>query len=287
MIQCTGERCGGRGEGLAGRGLALDHLTVADAGPAELVAIAHAVGCPAICLFLGSMAVLPQMPAFDLCGNVQARRELKARMADAGVGLDLAYPFTLAGRTTIESLRPALDSAAALGARMVNVLAYDRDPGRRIETFAGFCDSAREYGLSVVVEFFPSSQVRTLGEALALVAAIGRPGEVGVNVDLLHLMRSGGTIEEVAAAPPGSILYAQMCDGPAAVDPACRDHEASSQRLLGGEGVFDCAGFAAALPAGCPISVELPQGDALAAGVPALERARRAVSSISAAIAGI
>jgi sugar phosphate isomerase/epimerase len=63
--------------------------------------------------------------------------------------------------------------------------------------------------------------------------------------------------------------------------------EASSQRLLAGEGVFDLAGFARALPAGCPVSVELPQDAAIDAGVPAIERARRAVDGVRAACAGL
>jgi hypothetical protein len=49
--------------------------------------------------------------------------------------------------------------------------------------------------------------------------------------------------------------------------------------------VFDLAGFARALPAGCPVSVELPQDAAIDAGVPAIERARRAVDGVRAACA--
>jgi sugar phosphate isomerase/epimerase len=264
--------------------LAHDHLTVADTTPDALVDAAHAAGCRAVCLFLHPMAVLPRMPQFDLFGDEQARRALKARMDDLGVGLDLAYPFTLAGRTDVAAFPPALDCAAALGARAVNVLAYDRDPARRLDRFGAFCDLARERGLAVAVEFYPLSQVRNLEEAVALTAAVGRPGEVGVNVDLLHLVRSGGSVSDLAAAPADAILYAQYCDGPAQFDPERWDFEASSQRRLAGGGVFDLAGFARALPANCPVSVELPQDDALAAGVPVETRARRAVDGVRAAI---
>jgi sugar phosphate isomerase/epimerase len=260
--------------------LALDHLTVADTTPVALVETAHATGCRAICLFMQPMDVLPRMPQFDLYGDVRAQRDLRSRMEALGIGLDLAYPFTLAGRTDIDGFIPVLDCAATLGARAVNVLAYDREPARRVEKFGAFCELARARGLSVAVEFYPLSQARNLAEAIALTAAIGRPGEVGVNVDLLHLVRSGGTLAELADAPAGSILYAQQCDGPASYDRARWDFEASSQRLLAGQGVFDLAGFAAALPADCPVSVELPQDDALAAGVPVLDRARRAVDGV-------
>lgn len=260
--------------------LALDHLTVTDTTPSQLVEVAHATGCRAICLFMQPMEVLPRMPQFDIYGDTAERRETKARMDALGVAVDIAYPFTLAGRTEIGDFDRALECAAFLGAEAVNVLAYDRDPARRLEKFGAFCDLAQTYGLGVAVEFYPQSQVRSLAEGLDLVRAIDRPGRVGVNVDLLHLVRSGGTLEALKAAPAEYILYGQQCDGPARYDEARWDFEASSQRLLPGEGVFDLAGFARALPVGCPVSVELPQDDALAAGVPVLERARRAIDGV-------
>ena len=264
--------------------LGLDHLTVVDTTPAQLAHAAHAVGCGTVCLFLEPMAVLPRMPFFDLYTDPEQRQMLKAAMDDCGLALDLAYPFTLTGRSVAAAFEPAIACAADLGAKAVNVLAYDREPSRRAETFARFCELVLAHGLGVVVEFYPLSQVRTLADALALVTPVGRPGRVGVNVDLLHLVRSGGAVQDVAAAPAGTILYAQFCDGPFRCDPLQLDFEASSQRALAGGGVFDIAGFAGVLPAGCRCSVELPQDDALAAGVPPAERARRAVESVRAAV---
>jgi len=266
--------------------LALDHLTVVDSDPVELVEVAAAVGCSAICLFIEPMAVLPRMPSFALHGDAPMRREMIARMADTGVTLDVAYPFTLAARTDIAALMPALETAAALGAWAVNVLAYDREPARRIEKFGAFCESARGFGLNVVVEFYPLSQVRSLAEAISLAATVGVPGRVGVNVDLLHLVRSGDDVATLAAAPAEWILYGQYCDAPATQDVLTWDFEASSERLLPGEGALDLEGFAAALPPGCRTSVELPRESALAAGISRVERARAAIESVRRAIGG-
>ena len=108
----------------------------------------------------------------------------------------------------------------------------------------------------------------------------GRPGHVGVNADLLHLLRSGGSIAELAAAPPGAVLYGQFCDGPAACPAERLDEEASSARRLAGEGVFDLAGFARALPPGCPVSVEIPRNAAIDAGEARAERVKRAVGGV-------
>lgn len=266
--------------------LALDHITAVDAGPEALAAAAAAAGCAGICLFMEPMEVLPHMPRFDLYRDAAARRRLRQRMEGLGVALDLAYPFTLAGRTDVAAFDLALGCAAELGAGLVNVLAYDRDPERRLDRFGAFCDLAAGFGLGVAVEFYPVSQVRSLAEALELVAAIDRPGRVGVNADLLHLMRSGGSIAELAAAPEAMILYGQLCDGPADCPPGELDAEASSARRLAGEGVFDLAGFVRALPAGCPISVEIPRNAAIDEGESQAERVRKAVDGVRRAITG-
>lgn len=265
--------------------LALDHITVVDTTPKQLVEAAHKIGCAGICLFMEPMDVLPLMPQFELYDNPAARRDLRSRMDDLGVVLDVAYPFTLAGRTDIAAFAPALQCAAELGAGLVNVLVYDREPARREERLSAFCETAANFALRVAVEFYPVSQVRSLDDALALVATIGRPGEVGINADLLHLMRSGGTLAELAEAPIGTILYGQFCDGLANRAVEELDFEASSDRLLPGEGVFDLAGFARALPVGCPVSVEIPRNAAVVAGSSVAERARLAVESVRSSFA--
>lgn len=265
-------------------GLALDHLTVTDTAPSQLIEVAAATGYRAVCLFLEPMDVLPRMPGFALFGETRERRATKMRMDDLGIGLDVAYPFTLASRTDVTAFVPALETAAYLGAWSVNVLIYDREPARRVERFGQFCALAERFDLKVVVEFFPLSQTRSLGEALDLVNTVEAPGRVGVNVDLLHLHRSGGTIAELAAAPPERILYAQYCDAPAQRSPEEWGYEASSQRMLAGEGALDLAGFARALPSGCRASVELPQESALVAGISAQERARAALEGVERSI---
>jgi len=117
----------------------------------------------------------------------------------------------------------------------------------------------------MAVEFYPLSQVRSLAEALDLVRQ-PLPGKVGINVDLLHLKRSGGDVSELAAVRADLIRYAQYCDGAATVEQSQWEWEASSQRVLPGAGVFDLAGFARALPPNVGVSVELPQEDALLSG---------------------
>ena len=264
--------------------LALDHLTVVDTTPSELVPLAAEVGCQSVCLFMESMAVLPRMPPFALIGDTVERRETRRRCQDLGISVDLVYPFTLTGRTEINTFQAALESAAWLEARAVNTLLYDRDAQRRFDTFAGFCELAASYGLAVAVEFYPLSQVRSLAQALDLVERVDKPGSVGVNVDLLHLVRSGGGAGDIAAAPMQRLLYAQYCDGRRTLDAQDWGWEASSQRLLPGEGEFDLRGFARALPPQIRCSVEIPQEGGMLQGLSRRERAARAVAATRGAI---
>ncbi len=264
--------------------LALDHITAVDCAPIELARVGRAHGCDAICLFLEPMAVLPLMPAFDIVRDRRQRSALRSCMDDLGIALDVAYPFTLAGRTRVEDFSAAMECAAELGAGLLNVLVYDRDPARRLDTFGQFCDLADGFGHRVGVEFYPPSQIASLAAALELAGTVARPGHVGVNVDLLHLMRSGGTLAELATAPAGAVLYGQISDGPAE-PPRDLEHEASAARLLPGAGAFDLRGFVAALPEGCPISVEVPRDAAVQSGEPAETRVSRAVEGLRRALA--
>ena len=265
--------------------LALDHLTAVDSDPVTLAQAARDAGCDGMCLFMEPMDVLPLMPKFDIYGDLAARRDLRRQMDDLGVALDVAYPFTLAGRTDVQDFRVAMECAADLGALLLNALIYDRDPARRLDNFGAFCDLAASFGHKVGVEFYPPSQVGSLAAALDLVQALGRPGRVGVNVDVLHLMRAGESLAELAAAPADYILYGQLADGPSRA-PDQLDFEASSNRLLAGAGIFDLGGFVRVLPKGCPISVEIPRNHAVTAGVSRDERVALAVDSVRRAIAG-
>ncbi|TCJ37027.1 sugar phosphate isomerase/epimerase [Parafrankia sp. BMG5.11] len=265
------------------RRLALDHLTVVDADPFELAVVASGTGCEGICLFMQPMEVLPSMPAFDLYGDRTQRRRLGTVLADLGVALDLAYPFTLSGRTTVSDFAPAMECAAELGTGALNALIYDREPSRRAENFGSFCDLASRFSLKVAVEFYPVSQVRTISDALTLVQGIGRPETVGINVDLLHLMRSGGSVADLASIPPEYIRYAQVCDGPALRATEDFDFEASSDRLLPGEGSFDVEGFVTTLPTECPISIEVPR-NADVGRLPSADRALAAVDATRAVL---
>ncbi len=259
--------------------LALDHITVVDTTPVELAAVAAQSGCDGVCIFLHSMPeALPRLPDYNLITDGAARRETKKVCADLGVAIDLAYPFTLASRTDVAAFEPGLAASADLGIPAVNALLYDREPARRLERFIAFCDLAKGFGLDVVVEFYPPSQIKSLRDALALLRDADRTN-AALNLDLLHHIRSGAGLDDLAQAPAELVRFVQLSDGPAETPADKLVWEAGLQRMLPGAGMLPLADMMALLPARARRTVEIPQEEQIIAGLRPLERAKRAVDA--------
>lgn len=261
--------------------LALDHLTVSDAYPWQLVDLAADHGFQGVCLFLNAMGVIPAMPAYNLIEDREALARTKAVLDHRGLSLDLVYPFTVTGRSQLQDYVPALQASADLGAKAINLLVYDRDEGRRADTVGAIVDRAKVLGLSTVVEFYPSSAVRTLADAADLVSAIGR-GKLGINLDILHLYRSGGSVADIAVAQ-SQIGFAQLADAPRA-PPSDLEFEAGRGRLNIGQGELDVAAFVQALPGDIKLSLEVPSDADIAVGEAQGVRAARAIEAMRRAL---
>lgn len=267
---------GGHHAGRKPTRLALDHITVVDATPLQLAEAAYEAGFGAICPFLHSLDVMCAMPNYNMVTDRAMRALFIERLDALNLQVDVVYPFTLSKRTIVSEFKETLACAKEINASFVNVLLYDRDPESRQGNFARFCDLARNFELRAVVEFYPASKIRNLEEAYELVASIGDPTVAGINVDILHVLRSGGAIADILAIPPKYIAYAQLSDGSAHCAPDLLEREASEERMLPGQGDFDLQAFLGALPIECRISVEVPRFSDLARGVSLQARAAAA-----------
>lgn len=265
--------------------LALDHITVVDATPLQLADAAFQAGFAAICPFLHSLDVMSAMPAYDMVTDLALRALFIEQLETLNLQVDVAYPFTLSKRTIVSEFKETLACAKEVKASFANVLLYDRDAESRQSNFARFCDLAQGFGLRTVVEFYPASQIRNLEEAFQLAASIGDPTVAGINVDILHVLRSGGAIADILAIPPEYIAYAQFSDGPAHCMPDLLEREASEERMLPGQGDFDLQAFLGALPNECQISIEVPRNSDLARGVSLQARAAAAARAGEAFVA--
>ncbi|MFN3552976.1 MAG: sugar phosphate isomerase/epimerase family protein [Novosphingobium meiothermophilum] len=184
--------------------------------------------------------------------------EIRARIIDAGLAvaeMDCTACWTQRQRTTsgnddLSRLLRTLTAervvatAARMEARSVAAIDLSSSPPALDEAaqgFAALCDMAAEHGLRAHIEFLPSSAIRSLTEAWAIVDAAGRPNG-GVTIDALHFFRSGSTLDQLAAVPAERIHTVQLSDAPRELSDDLWT-ELMTKRLLPGEGALDIGGL--------------------------------------------
>jgi sugar phosphate isomerase/epimerase len=207
---------------------------------------------------------------------------VRRRLDDTGTRLANVDVLMLTPRSGPGDFLNALDIGAALGARGAVALVYDNEADRAVQNLGLLCEEASNRGLGIAFEFTGFTPAwNSLAGAMELLEAVGHPG-LGIGLDILHLVRSGGSAAEVAALPPGLIAHAQLCDGAHLDVTADYGEEAASNRLVPGTGVFPLADFLAALPADTPLELEVPRP----ATVPAAERINEAMTAARAFLRG-
>jgi sugar phosphate isomerase/epimerase len=251
--------------------LSLAHLTVLDVAPPALFDLAAEAGYQNV-----GIRILPAVPgaiAYRL--NAPTVSEWRTRARDAGVGVYDVEFVPLTPDVQIDALEETLALAADLGAQRLNVSGDDPDFNRLVDRFGAACDLAARFGMTVELEFMRFRILGNLAQAVRLVSLAGRSNGK-ILLDLLHLHRSGGTAEQLAAVPAQWLGSVQLCDAKLA-DPGDEAvmAEARAGRLLPGAGELPLLAYLNALPADTPVGVEVPTS-ATHPDWSAQERARRA-----------
>lgn len=248
-----------------------------EAEPPAFVDIAAAAGFTAVSLMLQ----FPRSygPGFPMAGDTRMRRETRRRLDATGVTLFDAATCRLEPGTSVEDFKAMVESAAYLGAQRVDVNGNEPDPARLTDQFAELCGLCAEHGLGVGLEFMMSTQIRTLGDALALIERSGADN-AAVTVDALHLARSGGSAQDVAALDSAQISYVQLCDGRAAPPGQGYAREAASERMLPGAGELPVQALVDAVGPDVVLGVEAPSRRRVEQGVPATVYAAQAMESV-------
>lgn len=237
--------------------LSLAHLTMIDASPSQLIDAARAGLFSSVGLRIAPpwMATL----AFPLVGNEAAIREVEHKLSDTGVTVFDVEAFWIRPETEIASMQPAVELAARLGAQHLLAMGDDPIESRLAAKLGALAEMARSFSMRVGLEFLPYVQVGSLHRASHLVKMLNQPN-LGVVIDALHLMRSGGSPELLAGHDGCAIAYGQLCDarGPKPFGTDQLRREARSGRYYPGQGALPVAEIVNALPAGVPLAVEAP-----------------------------
>jgi sugar phosphate isomerase/epimerase len=251
----------------------LAHLTAIGLAPPELIRVAHRVGYRSVGLRL--IAVTADSPGYALMDDTVMMRETKAAMADTGVAVQDIEFVKITPEIDVAALEPFVAAGAELGAKYVITAPYDPDLARLADRLGAISTLCRNHGLRSVLEFFPWTDVPTLGDALSVVSATGDPG-CGVLVDTLHYTRSGSTAAQFEGVDPSRFPFVHVCDAPGGISWTREQllHAGRVERLPPGEGEIDIKGILANLPTNIPIALEVPM-TALAASLGEEAVARR------------
>lgn len=234
------------------RRLGLAPLSMLDVEPPAFVDLAADAGYDFVGLRV--RAVTTAETPYDLGVGSPLLAATVERLEARGLRCVDAEFVLLNGETTADQWRPALQSAAALGASSMTVAINDPD-ARMMDDLTALVADAKALGVTCTLEPISYNVVHSLPLAQALAEQVG----CQVLIDTLHLTRFGATAEEIAAVSP-LVPLIQLCDGPAA-RPADRDGlvaESRAHRLAPGDGDFPLLTYLTNLPTDLPVSVEVP-----------------------------
>jgi sugar phosphate isomerase/epimerase len=216
--------------------------TVRQASLLELIDVAALHGFPTI-------TVPPAVVELCLASGATVA-SLRKRLADAGIRVTVIDALTrdLPGSPSIDEVpaiwrdnwKYGLDDlmrmAEALEAPTINVTHYlgkPVTPPDMAQAIAGLGKRAGRHGLQLSLEFIPQTSLASLGAAAKIVQLSGATN-VGIMLDIWHLLRSGGCAEDIRVLPAGSLAGVQLNDRRA--DAVGSPREAVSDRSLPGEG---------------------------------------------------
>lgn len=234
----------------------LAHLTAIGLPPPELIRVAARTGYRTVGLRL--IAVAANSPGYPLMSDPALMRETKAAMADTGVGvLDIEF-VKITPETDVAGLEPFVAAGAELGAKYVITAPYDPDLVRLADRLGAISDLCGRHGMRAVLEFFPWTEVPSLGAAAAVVEAAGPA--CGILVDTLHYTRSDSNAGQFHGLPASRFPFVHLCDAPAGTSWTREQlfHAGRVERLPPGEGGIDIKGILQHLPPGIPMALEVP-----------------------------
>lgn len=238
--------------------LGLDLQTMFGMPPVEQVVLAANLDCSYFSTGLGPVPwKLDRFPDWSLRENTGLRRDLIAVMRDRGVALALGEGCIVRAGVDVQDYAVDLDLFAELGARQISTVTMEPDVSRAQAQLALLAELADQRGMGLLLEFAPPHSINTFEKALSAIRRIGKPN-ARLTIDAMHFFRSGGTIEQLAAAGGGCIGHIQLCDVP--LVPTTHDYyqEACFSRKMPGEGDLPLRALLAALPRDIPVGLEIP-----------------------------
>ncbi len=248
--------------------------------PLQLVDLVADLGCRHVSVWMNSPGPInvynyPQTSLRD----APLRKEMIAAMREKDLSISLIDGFMIfRPGADVENLAEDFEIAKELGVTNINTASFEFDQERAFDQLARLVDMAGAVGIDTVVEFAPETALPNLASAVAAVNYVGR-SNCRLLIDMMHLVRSGGTAADIAALDPNMIGYVHLCD--ATVAPAMPNYllEATSERLIPGEGEFPLKEILSVLPRDVILGLEIPSVSKAEAGITPSEHLATAVDA--------
>lgn len=267
--------------------IAIEFLSRLCMPPVESVRLTDELGCRYLGVCFDAYVANPHgYPAASLRDDPALRRQMIAEMSARNVSVSIGEGFMVAPGKDIADAASDLDLMVELGAPRVNILSLDGDLARSLDQIATFMEMARQRDLEATLEFLPGLAIGDLASALNTLRYVDDPA-LRLNIDFMHLCRSGGSEHDLAALDPAHVGYAQLCDVPLASQVADYADEACHHRLPPGQGELPIREIIRSLPRDIIIGLEIPMVTAAKQGIGPLERLAPCVSATRALLAEV
>lgn len=241
--------------------LYLAHLSLLDVPPPTLVRIASEAGFDGMTLRLApAHPGAGEVPYPMLGAGSQMMKETLACLHDLPVKVLDIETVRITADLAPKSFLPLFEAGQRLGATCLLTYAVETDRTIVAGKLNALAELAAPFGLKVALEFMVYNGVKTVEQAMKVMAIADHPNIV-LMVDSLHLARSGGTPSDLLQIDAALMPYIQICDAPAAPLPDDQGGvriEARAHRLLPGEGDLPLKELIALYPPGLALSVEAP-----------------------------
>jgi sugar phosphate isomerase/epimerase len=236
--------------------LGIECLSVFGMPPVAFVHLAADLNCRYISTCLAPFSTNPHnYPAWSL-REPRARREMKAVLRERGVSISLGEGLVILPNVDVKNYAADLDALCDLGVKRINTMSMDPDMGRTLDQFGALAQMAEAAGVTMMIEFVPIFTIKDLPDALAAVRKLGR--NTRIMVDTMHLVRSGGSVADLAALDPALIGYVQLCDTSLAPQKPDYADEVMTERMVPGTGEAPLLDILAALPRDLVVGLEIP-----------------------------
>lgn len=226
----------------------LEHLTVLQCTPPELVYVAAEAGYDCVGLRTMPLGVSGE-PECDIARNADLMRQTRRALETTGLSVSDVEVVKIAPWIDLRAYERSFAAAAELGVTDATASIWTPDFGYACASFDGLCALARPYGLRLNLEFVAIASVKTLADAVRILRCVDADN-VGILLDMYHLHRAATDLAELDGLPAEWLHFCQLCDAPAAI-PGSTDavaEEVRGRRLYLGEGGIDVANILVHLP---------------------------------------